>query len=314
MRIIVIPDIHGKEDWRWIIENEKAEKYLFLGDYFDSYDPNLSANYQIFNFNEIVRLKKLNPEKYTLLIGNHDYQYLPYTKEKYSGYQVSNAVYITKVIRDAIEDDLLRMCYLYKDYLFSHAGVSKTWANKYEIQTEIIEDSINNLFRYKPSAFEFCSGKNMDDYGDDITQPPIWIRPKSLMSDGINGYKQVVGHSRHHNITICDNTYYFVDTLDGSKEYMAIEDDGKITIKTIGNVYIPLKEEIISRKILLDNKKSDLLIKFLVQTNGKLSKRALTKEFTELKTEDIEYIETKFMEYYQKTGLYHFKKLITNPS
>ena len=39
MKYILIGDIHGRTQWKKIVEKEKdADKFIFLGDYFDPYD------------------------------------------------------------------------------------------------------------------------------------------------------------------------------------------------------------------------------------------------------------------------------------
>ena len=73
MRIVLIGDIHGRTNWKEIIfKEEKADKFIFFGDYFDPYDKNLTVNDVINNFNEILQFKIENPNKVILLIGNHE--------------------------------------------------------------------------------------------------------------------------------------------------------------------------------------------------------------------------------------------------
>lgn len=37
MRILVIGDIHGHNDWERVVLKEDYDKVIFLGDYFDNY-------------------------------------------------------------------------------------------------------------------------------------------------------------------------------------------------------------------------------------------------------------------------------------
>ena len=46
----------------------------------------------------------------------------------------------------------------------------------------------------------------------------------------------------------------------------------------------------------------DLLIRFLVQGNGKISKRAREKEFSMLTDDEVLYIEKSFKEIFQHSG------------
>jgi UDP-2,3-diacylglucosamine pyrophosphatase LpxH len=72
-------------------DNPNADNYVFVGDYFDSYD--ISGIEQLINAENIVRFKKYTEkttnQKVYLLIGNHDHHYFPGTKWRgtTSGYQ-----------------------------------------------------------------------------------------------------------------------------------------------------------------------------------------------------------------------------------
>jgi predicted phosphodiesterase len=54
MKLIVISDVHGRAIWKEIVaQNEYVDKFILLGDYFDSFD--IAANEQILNFQEIIK-------------------------------------------------------------------------------------------------------------------------------------------------------------------------------------------------------------------------------------------------------------------
>ena len=74
MRVIAIGDIHGKSIWEKIVEKEStADKIIFIGDYFDGDPADFTTEYH--NFIRILDYKALNPDKVTLLFGNHDIHY-----------------------------------------------------------------------------------------------------------------------------------------------------------------------------------------------------------------------------------------------
>lgn len=212
MTLITIGDLHGKSEWKHILKRWRADIVVFIGDYFDNLD-GISAADQISNFEEIVELKKNDPYKYILLIGNYDYHYL--VDEQYSGYQSLHAV----DIRESLEKNLKYLQVIYRHefnnnrYLFSHAGITKTWLKNKTL------DEVNMLFRENLDAFKF-NGYN--PYGDDITQGPLWVRPKSLKKDKIDGYIQVVGHTRQENIQLGE--VILIDTMDKSEEVLYIQD------------------------------------------------------------------------------------------
>jgi predicted phosphodiesterase len=239
MKIVGIGDIHGRDIWEKIVEdNQDADKIIFVGDYFDSYD-NIPISLQLDNFKNILELKRDNKDKVVLLFGNHDYHYLDIvpTKEKYSGYQFVNAFDIKSLINIGLSEGLLQMCYIHDKYLFSHAGVSMKWL-KINIEeynesfhdlknSKILEETINNYLIYKPDVFKFAMGSNFCFTGDDITQPPIWIRPHSLKQSGLDNYIHVVGHTvQRYGITL-DGNILLIDAL--PNEYITII-DGTINI------------------------------------------------------------------------------------
>src|SRR5690606_36257111 len=181
MKTIAIGDIHGDSSWKKIVEKHPDDKIVFIGDYFDSF--NIPAYTQKENFKDIIEFKKANEKRVTLLFGNHDYHYLPNISDRYSGYQELQQIDIQILLKENLH--LMQMCYIQDNFIFSHAGVTKTWTENNNIGKNIERD-INNLFKYKPNAFKFTMGKHHSVYGDDVEQSPIWVRPYSLRKDRMN--------------------------------------------------------------------------------------------------------------------------------
>jgi len=231
-RVIVFGDTHGRSIWKQIVEKEKnADKIIFIGDYFDSFD--IKGDAQIQNFQDIIEFKKQNIDKVVLLMGNHDFHYEP-GGETYSGFQSGYQFMISSLLRT--NKDLLQMCYINENYLFTHAGVTKTWCKNIlgneNPNKNVLEQLINDMFEFQPKAFNFTPGQNRSPYGDDICQTPIWVRPDSLRKDCIEGYIQVVGHTHQNNLKIEPNLI-LIDTLGSSEEYLVIE-NGKPDIGKLG--------------------------------------------------------------------------------
>lgn len=216
MRIIVIADVHGRQTWKKA-KNISADRYIFLGDYFDSRD-NIPTVSQIRNFKEIADWAKKD-SRVDLLTGNHDFHYLRGFHGRYSGFQQVSYFDIQEVLEE--NKHLLRIAYQSGNYVFSHAGFSKTWMNDAGI-SEPMEANI--LFRKSYSPFEF---NGIDPYGDDVTQGPTWIRPYSLKSDAWGedkGIIQIVGHTQVSNPTkvgpcvladTANNHFVIVDSEEG---------------------------------------------------------------------------------------------------
>lgn len=217
-KIISIGDTHGKDTWKKIVAKEEFDKIIFIGDFFDSFD--IKGDVQIENFKDIIQYKKDNMDKVVLLIGNHDYHYLD-VGEQYSGYQKGYQYVINSLLKENL--NLMQMCFLHELYLFTHAGVTKTWCENNKIDHHLnIEDSINDLFKFKPFAFRFTPGEAYSEYGDEICQTPIWVRPASLREDIIPNFIQIVGHTRQEEITITEDVI-LIDVLDSINEYLKIE-------------------------------------------------------------------------------------------
>ena len=236
-KTLVLGDTHGRSNWKLAIHQEQPDRVIFIGDYFDSFE--FSGVEQIDNFKQIIQYKENNPQvEVVLLIGNHDHHYFPeigYTGT--SGYQSRIAPSITQVIDENRHH--LQMAYGFENYLFTHAGISPVFMdqvfgeNDWTVESVVVD--LNELFRYKPKAFEF---NGFDGHGDNTTQTPIWIRPRSLMSankkheKGLKkDYIQIVGHTQMNKLDLTGSDkftggrYYFIDTMDTTGEYLIIEGD-----------------------------------------------------------------------------------------
>lgn len=226
MKLIAIGDIHGRRQWREVVEKSlEADKIIFVGDYFDTHE-SISPGTQLRNFYEILKFKRENKEKLVMLTGNHDFHYLT-VDQRYSGYQDKYEHDIRKALEDGLSDGSLQMAFGVKDWLFTHAGVTKSWADANGILgKEDVAGAINGLFVRHPRAFNFTPGVTGDPYGEDITQTPIWVRPNSLIDDRLPGYKQVVGHTRQSVITEIDGLWFidcFGNGSDYFKDYLTLE-------------------------------------------------------------------------------------------
>jgi predicted MPP superfamily phosphohydrolase len=226
MKIVAIGDIHGRDSWKKIISaHSNADKIIFVGDYFDTLDK-ITPLEQIQNFKEIVEFKKDSDKAVILLIGNHDHHYFSDVGHSgITGYQAGAAPAISQVLEE--NRRLLQMAYRYQNYLFTHAGVTKTFLKDNGWEDELIDEYINDLWQYKPRSFIF---HGISPTGDDICQTPIWVRPRSLMKDSKDlGLIQIVGHTQMDCIDIkgksTGSRYFFIDTLGTSKEYLIIENE-----------------------------------------------------------------------------------------
>lgn len=246
MKTCVIPDLHGRSDWKLITHRENPDRIIFLGDYFDSFD--IKGVDQLNNFLDIIEFKKSSGKEVIMLIGNHDYHYFPEVGDTgTSGYQTRMAPSISYEMDENRHH--LQMAYQFNEFLFSHAGVSSAFMDSVfgidSWKTETIVEQLNKLFKYKPLTFGFGEAVSikklsyLDPYGDNEEQSPIWIRPRSLMY--ANRYTlrkkviQIVGHTQVNKLDLkgsekaAGGRYYFIDCLGTTGEYMVIENN-KISV------------------------------------------------------------------------------------
>jgi hypothetical protein len=242
----MIGDIHGRDCWKGIVETEKADRYIFIGDYFDSFD--IPGLLQMHNFKELMLWSEETEAECIFLIGNHDYGYFEGCDgTSTSGYQFKLAPSIKMLVREWKHK--LQMAYRFDDVVCTHAGVSTDFMNgvfgRGGWNADNIVELVNEQWQYKPLTFDFdivpaVKMSYRDPYGDNVEQSPIWIRPKSLMRSNKLELKkeiiQVVGHTGQTQIDIkgmaTGGRYYFIDTLHTSGEYLIYE-NGNFNINTI---------------------------------------------------------------------------------
>jgi hypothetical protein len=190
---LAIGDPHGRSFWKNYV-NEDFSEYYITGDYFDSFD--LSFLKQARNFRELCNAARQDP-RIKLCLGNHDYQYLGMVSgQRYSGFQDNHFFEIHTILEKNI--DLLKVVYVTPDnYIISHAGVSVWFMDTMRKAGAVTITDINKIFNRDRNILNF-NGRN--PYGDDITQSPIWIRPKSLEKQALPGYHQIVGHTEMSSI------------------------------------------------------------------------------------------------------------------
>lgn len=216
MKIVVVGDIHGRTVWKDILDKEQPDRVVFLGDYVSTHDY-VSSDQQISNLLDILRLKEANPDRVTLLRGNHDIQHLGYWWAVCCDLDTNVLQFMsTPDCRERFLADtswVSEFSIESEKVVCSHAGISKVWME----QNNLLElDDINQT---PPSVvFSFIPASFFDSDGSSITQGCTWIRPSALTECHIDGYTQIVGHTKfkkiyRHQIKGSDNSLWFCDTL-----------------------------------------------------------------------------------------------------
>lgn len=213
MKILVLPDIHGRKFWKEPCKNIKDyDKIIFLGDYMDPYDfENISVPMAISNFEEILKFANENKDKVVLLLGNHD---MPYFSDTYKGFSIWHCRHSSKhhkEIKKLFEEnkDLFKIAHTEDDILFTHAGCVAGWLKtvftpQYEITNlDDLVFSLNNLLKTK-EGLRYLYMVSRDRGGYEPWGSCIWADREETWWDwqssldvphDIHKYKQVFGHS-----------------------------------------------------------------------------------------------------------------------
>ena len=139
-KILCIPDVHGRKFWRQAIADNirNVDKIIFLGDYLDPYQNEIDEYQETMEcndfydveglsnmLNDIISLKKNDPNKYILLTGNHTDGYIwndfnaPTRKDKIN-YNTYHNIFLENL-------NLFNLVWIEDNVIFSHAGLIKEW-------------------------------------------------------------------------------------------------------------------------------------------------------------------------------------------
>lgn len=221
IKVLIIPDVHGREFWREPVNKvleETDARIVFLGDYLDPYywdfDHNHYQQQAIDIFKEIVNLKKEYKNRITLLIGNHDCGYrfdldiCDCRTDYYNFEDIRNIFMENKDLFQLADEEYIGD----KHYIFSHAGIHKGYVkfafpNEFEtINEKNVVDFFNNAyFTEEPKVinslgmYDDYRGYGGYDYGS-----LVWADFHSWFNDNYNGNGygydgygySVVGHTQ----------------------------------------------------------------------------------------------------------------------
>jgi len=237
MRILVIPDLHGKTCWKEAVAKKDFDKVVFLGDYTDSWD--VTDDIIVNNVLDIIAYKKANPDNVICLLGNHDIQYKFFPDFRCSGFRASYATTLYNIFK--VEKDVFLNAYGYKNYIFTHAGISKKWYKQYESDilefgakygfTDLVETI--NAMGESSQAFKLYEVGMMRGGLRGNQGGICWADKNETLEGIIPDYHQIVGHTPQAQITTYnkfmgtvyeDRSITYCDTLDKDKKTFLILD------------------------------------------------------------------------------------------
>ena len=206
MKLLTISDLHGRTTWKQA-DFSACDRVIFLGDYTDSFVVDDATIFN--NLSEIIQLRRKQPTKFILLIGNHDAQYLHFPHYRCSGFRAWAQPALSTLFSK--HESLFQIAYQEGPYLFTHAGVSSRWFSKLLAKTQTdgqpitpgfdVANLLNGVhrqsLRFRNVLFEVGPKRG----GMDSFSGPVWADRDETRNDFLPGYHQVVGHTPIDDIT-----------------------------------------------------------------------------------------------------------------
>lgn len=193
MKILIIPDIHGRDFWMEPCSHvEYFDKVIFLGDYHDPYPFQVSEDTSRHRLRDkLLPFVLEHKDKVICLLGNHDGNYL--IGEMANRMDVFHKENITNYLNQMD----LKLAHQEGKYLFTHSGVLPDWLEYNNITLEdVLADKVftDALIQVSP---------NRD--GCDLCGSCIWGDVSEYaLSKKIPGIFQIFGHTQMEKEIITD--------------------------------------------------------------------------------------------------------------
>lgn len=206
-KILIIPDVHGRQFWKKAVGSGDYDKVVFLGDYLDPYpDERIGELTAQHNFEDILSYYDQHPDKVVLLLGNHDLHYLSphYHDICPSGrYNEQHSDYYRFLFtqkdrfRLACEETIGK-----QKYLFTHAGVNQYWLKRNKKLIVAPDAEHLNQLLLTDEGIETLAQVGIARWGEYLTGSIIWSDCDELaLTDPLPHIYQIVGHTQQFDGT-----------------------------------------------------------------------------------------------------------------
>lgn len=229
MKILIIPDIHGRWFWKKPVEElvDSIDKIVFLGDYFDPYPYEVDMYRPVIrngektyggtvgeddlmfeNFDNIKKVQKDHPEKIILLLGNHDLHYISREFYQLAGGSRFSLKYRDR-IKHAFDDGNFQVAYAPDtNHLFTHAGVNRDWLERHNIPGDSAK-TISEILNKRPYNILSEVGRSRGGYCK--TGGPLWSDVYDMVNNEIPGIFQVFGHTQQYSSPVIEDNFICCD-------------------------------------------------------------------------------------------------------
>lgn len=241
MKVLFVGDVHNHKyifnDVKRLDDKYKFDRIIFLGDYVDDWN---TDNHQSLETLDIVfKLKESDPDKYTLLWGNHESSYVGY---RCSGHQFELEDIMQMKIKENIDkfDFYTTVQCGQNEYVCTHAGLNNGYVNGV-LGGDRWKMTLDDYNRDKLPNLDMLALCSYLRGGSDEFSSFIWCDKREHAYFAYQEKRvpyQIVGHTPVPNIQIIGNIIYcdthstYRDGTEyGDKSYL-IWDDRGFTIET----------------------------------------------------------------------------------
>lgn len=233
IKLIIIPDTHGRSFWKEAVSGNETVPVVFLGDYLDPYGFECISNSEAWNnFMDIVNFKTANPDRVHLLLGNHDCGYLDRNINECRR-DSQNAMRNQRFFREniALFDMVYEVTVSDRRLLLSHAGVNRKWyewhfGKKSDFRPDVLNDMLHGD-RYE-DLMRILADVSGWRGGDSGFGSIVWADICEFREEGtaLEGITQIVGHTMlgRHPFLAGNGDVFCIDC----KRAFALTDEGKI--------------------------------------------------------------------------------------
>lgn len=233
--LLIIPDVHGRTFWKTAIKRYPELPTIFLGDYLDPYTSldGILPSDVLFEFRNILQFKKENPDRVTLLLGNHDIHYFD-SKLSCSRKDWQNQEKIAELLTQNLS--LFKLVVLIKvglkQFLFSHAGIIPGWIEHHfedvdlsdtQCLTDMLNDQLNDLGKFRTFVTTALMDVSVSRCGSAEYPSVVWadVEDHQLEKHRLPNVYQIFGHTQQYYHPIIAKDYA---DLDCRKAFLLMED------------------------------------------------------------------------------------------